>query len=313
MPPSSSAKRLRKRPATLRELAAQEPLTPAAEVMGLLAGAAVVTVTYGGDDVGSWAQVGAIVGWNALRFIVAYGAAYGLWYQWPRLAASDKFEPSYSGGKGLLEKEIARSVVSASISIAFDLLARLILAPHAPLRRGFGSLTPVDAAVAVAVVGFIEVHFYCIHRALHEVPWLFRKVHSVHHQSRNPNPFSGLSFHPVEGALYFSPIPLIALAAASFASSATTDGQPHVLWFAVAKAVLDFNPIWGHIGFGGWTGGSMHHYLHHKYGYRLGVNYGGTWLLDGVLGTGMCEEDVLESVGKPSTKHATSRKVKGGA
>ena len=41
-------------------------------------------------------------------------------------------------------------------------------------------------------------------------------VHSVHHESFNPNPFSGLSMHPLEGAAYYSALPAyVALRAAT--------------------------------------------------------------------------------------------------
>jgi len=48
-----------------------------------------------------------------------------------------------------------------------------------------------------------EFHFFCIHRLIH-VPVLNRWVHSVHHNSVNPSPWSSLSMHPVEHLLYFS-------------------------------------------------------------------------------------------------------------
>lgn len=46
-------------------------------------------------------------------------------------------------------------------------------------------------------------HFYFLHRFLHWPP-LYRQVHSVHHRNVNTGPWSGLSMHPVEHALYFS-------------------------------------------------------------------------------------------------------------
>ena len=34
--------------------------------------------------------------------------------------------------------------------------------------------------------------------------FLYRWVHSLHHKSYNPGPFSGLSMHPVEHLLYYT-------------------------------------------------------------------------------------------------------------
>ena len=48
-----------------------------------------------------------------------------------------------------------------------------------------------------------EVHFFFIHRLIH-TPFLYKHVHSVHHNSINPSPWSSLSMHPVESALYFA-------------------------------------------------------------------------------------------------------------
>ena len=35
----------------------------------------------------------------------------------------------------------------------------------------------------------------------------------------------------------------------------------HRLYYALGKAILDFNPIWGHVGFGGAIGGSSASFL----------------------------------------------------
>lgn len=46
-------------------------------------------------------------------------------------------------------------------------------------------------------------HFYWVHRLLH-VPFLYQRVHSLHHRNVNIGPWSGNSMHPVEHLLYFS-------------------------------------------------------------------------------------------------------------
>ena len=59
------------------------------------------------------------------------------------------------------------------------------------------------AAFALVLPLLHELHFYCIHRLIH-VPVLYKWVHSVHHNSVNPSPWSSLSMHPVEHLLYWS-------------------------------------------------------------------------------------------------------------
>jgi len=46
-------------------------------------------------------------------------------------------------------------------------------------------------------------HFYWVHRLLH-VPFLYKHFHSLHHRNVNVGPWSGLSMHPVEHALYLT-------------------------------------------------------------------------------------------------------------
>jgi lathosterol oxidase len=41
------------------------------------------------------------------------------------------------------------------------------------------------------------VHFYAVHRLIHS-RFLYKNVHYLHHRSRNPAPWSGLSMHPIE-------------------------------------------------------------------------------------------------------------------
>lgn len=82
---------------------------------------------------------------------------------------------------------------------------------------------PPDRRLLWFVLGFPlttqwrGVHFFAVHRGMH--PWwhirrsvwdgdlgatLYRHVHSLHHKSFNPGPWSSLSMHPVEHIFYFS-------------------------------------------------------------------------------------------------------------
>ncbi|MGU7772746.1 sterol desaturase family protein [Burkholderia sp. MR1-5-21] len=124
-----------------------------------------------------------------------------------------------------------------------------------------------------------EVHFYFVHRAIHWGP-LYKWVHSVHHNSVNPSPWSSLSMHPVESAVYFG-VALWVLAVPSHPFLA-------VYFFHLAG----FGAVVGHIGFdrleiGEQSARKSHayaHYLHHKY---FEVNYcdNGTFPLDKWFGS----------------------------
>jgi sterol desaturase/sphingolipid hydroxylase (fatty acid hydroxylase superfamily) len=134
------------------------------------------------------------------------------------------------------------------------------------------------AAFALVLPLYHEAHFYCIHRLIH-VPFLYKHVHSVHHHTVNPSPWSSLSMHPVEHLLYWSDS-LIHLLLPS-----------HPLLLLYGLQITGTGAVVGHVGFdkietGANSGVNTHsytHYLHHKY---FEVNYGdGAVPLDKWFGT----------------------------
>lgn len=150
--------------------------------------------------------------------------------------------------------------------------------------NGWGPWTTFEAhPVWLAAFAFVlpiyhELHFYCVHRLIH-VPFLYKWVHSVHHNSVNPSPWSSLSMHPVEHLLYWSDS-LIHLILPS-----------HPLLFLYNLQITGTGAVVGHVGFdkielGNDKAVDTHayaHYLHHKY---FEVNYAdGTTALDKLFGT----------------------------
>ena len=116
-----------------------------------------------------------------------------------------------------------------------------------------------------------EIHFFAIHRLIH-TPFLYKWVHSVHHNSVNPSPWSSLSMHPVEGFLYH---------AVAF-WHLVIPSNPILALYQLHLA--GFGAVNGHIGFDKLeltentplTSHAYAHYLHHKY---FEVNYGGDGLI----------------------------------
>ena len=109
-------------------------------------------------------------------------------------------------------------------------------------------------------------HFYWVHRFLHWPP-LYRLAHSLHHRNVNIGPWTGLSMHPVEHALYFS----------SLAIHFIVPSHPiHVLFHFYN---LGLNPAFSHAGFEAvvskdkrrMNAGDFFHQLHHKF---FECNYG---------------------------------------
>jgi sterol desaturase/sphingolipid hydroxylase (fatty acid hydroxylase superfamily) len=123
-----------------------------------------------------------------------------------------------------------------------------------------------------------ELHFYCIHRLIH-VPIFYKHIHSVHHNSVNPSPWSSLSMHPIEHLLYWSDS-LIHLIVPS-----------HPLIFLYNLQITGTGAVVGHVGFDkmevGESGAvdthAYAHYLHHKH---FEVNYAdGATGIDKLFGT----------------------------
>lgn len=124
-----------------------------------------------------------------------------------------------------------------------------------------------------------EVYFFCLHRAIHWPP-LYKHIHSVHHNSINPSPWSSLSMHPGEGFPYMAEAWLHLL----------IPSNPVCAYFTLHS--VGFGAVNGHLGFEKFelTENTMldshayTHYLHHKY---FEVNYGGDGLvpLDKLFGT----------------------------
>tara|TARA_B100001094_G_scaffold38723_1_gene33119 strand:+ start:3460 stop:4449 length:990 start_codon:yes stop_codon:yes gene_type:complete len=109
-------------------------------------------------------------------------------------------------------------------------------------------------------------HFYWVHRLLHWPP-LYRLAHSLHHRNINIGPWSGISMHPVETAIYFSTV-VIHFIVPSHAV--------HVLFHLYQEGL---NPAFTHSGFEGvmikdrkrLNAGDFFHQLHHRY---FECNYG---------------------------------------
>ena len=127
--------------------------------------------------------------------------------------------------------------------------------------------------------------------ALHSLP-LSKLVHKTHHESYNPDPWSGLSMHPVESAVYFSAALCTALVAP--------------LWVVRGNIFgLIVFPLDGHSGHGSWDEAACNHYVHHA---KFKWNYGSSPLWDHICGTNY----PMGPVGKEAAAEAAEQAVLSG-
>jgi len=118
----------------------------------------------------------------------------------------------------------------------------------------------------VIVPIWASFHFYWVHRLLHWPP-MYKLAHALHHRNVNVGPWTGLSMHPVEHALYFTSV-LIHFIVPSHPA--------HVLFHFYVQSL---NPSFSHSGFEAmvagdkkqFKAGDFFHQLHHRY---FECNYG---------------------------------------
>lgn len=122
----------------------------------------------------------------------------------------------------------------------------------------------------VAVLFLIPIweslYFYVIHRVIH-IPFLYRHVHYLHHRNINVGPWSGMSMHPIEQAIFLGSVFIHLLVGA----------HPVHILFHLQYYFL--TAMTTHTGFQGLLIkdknrlelGTFHHQMHHRY---FECNYG---------------------------------------
>lgn len=209
-----------------------------------------------------------------LYWLRAQGNAFKYNAKWPAEQKSDVFW----FGNQVIDGMLRTFLSGVPIWTAYEVLVLWAWA------NGIGPWTtfaenPVWLGLVLLCLPMVhELHFYLVHRLIH-VPVLYKWIHSVHHNSVNPSPWSSLSMHPVEHLLYWSSA-LLHLILPS-----------HPLLALYQLQFAGFGAVVGHIGFdrivlGDESALDTHayaHYLHHKH---FEVNYSDATIpLDRLFGT----------------------------
>ena len=230
---------------------------------------------------------------NLLVWFVLYTFvhAFAYWLPTRKFVHHLKINQEYPGYE-LVFREFIRSKRGLCIG---SVLEYALYSAYGLERTSLALSGGVISATSIAMFGALiyawgDTHFYWTHRLLHMSPWLYKNVHKVHHESFNPDPYSGLSMHPIESAVYFSSgVMLAPLVVAGMLP----------MWAArlLCKALI-ISPLDGHHGFG--IRESLH-YLHHT---KFNYNYGSTSFWDWQCGT------LLRSSADLRTSKANANKKK---
>jgi sterol desaturase/sphingolipid hydroxylase (fatty acid hydroxylase superfamily) len=117
------------------------------------------------------------------------------------------------------------------------------------------------------LIAWSTTNFYFVHRALHWKP-VYRYVHELHHRNVDVGPWSGISMHPLEHLVYFSPFLLWWLL------------PVHPVIIILTGFYQALSPALSHSGFDYLKLGRLriktgdwYHQLHHQY---FNLNYGNT-------------------------------------
>ena len=123
-------------------------------------------------------------------------------------------------------------------------------------------------ALFILIPIWASFYFYWVHRWLHWPP-LYKIAHALHHKNVNIGPWSGISMHPVEHAIYFSSLLIHFVLPSS---------PEHVVFHFYVMAL---NPTFSHSGYEAmvtgnrrwFNAGDFFHQLHHRH---FECNYGTT-------------------------------------
>lgn len=141
-------------------------------------------------------------------------------------------------------KDYARELGFSTLSVIIFSLPPLIMLysvrirPHTTFYNEIGEHGTLYFLLAFPLMFLMhDTYFYWAHRIMHH-PWLFKKIHLIHHKSTNPSPWAAYAFHPFE-AIVESLIFVIFLLIIPMHSI-------HLMTFFVFSLIYN---VYGHLGF----------------------------------------------------------------
>lgn len=172
-------------------------------------------------------------------YIVVATSFYLFFYKWKSDAYRNYKIQQVKTAPAQLKKELFFGIISLMIFAAMGFVLYLLYHyGHSRIYldiNKYGIFYFVVSVILMMV--FHDMYFYWTHRLLHLPGW-YQKIHTIHHQSTNPSPFTSLSFHPVEAIIQAAILPLIVI---------TIPAHPIAIFIFLAFMV--YKNVRGHAGY----------------------------------------------------------------
>jgi len=214
----------------------------------------------------------AFVVW-ALRYLLMALPSFALGYLLFRRALLPRRLDSRTPSARQLLRELglslSSSVVFAGIEVGVVSLSLAGVMRLRILEPAPGALTIVLSVLVL--VALHDAYFYWSHRFLHWGP-MFRTIHHAHHRSTHPTPLAAFAFHPVEAAIQYAFVPLVALVAPLHVVTLLVFGMVMSALNVYGHGGIELSPrAFVHTGIGRYLLTPTHHGLHHS---SIVYNYG---------------------------------------
>ena len=217
------------------------------------------------------------------RYFILAGTAFLVFYiLLPRIFQKIKIQKTFPKNKNYY-RDIMYSVISMLIFSTVTYISFAVLKPYNNINYGEIKNNYLYALSFFWMYFLHDTYFYWSHRVMHH-PFLYRKVHLIHHKSTNPSPWTAYAFHPLEAIIEAGIAPLIAFTIPVHRSA----------FFIFMLFQIIYN-VYGHLGYelypkgfnktwiGRWINTGTAHNQHHK---SFFGNYGlYTLIWDRLLGT----------------------------
>jgi sterol desaturase/sphingolipid hydroxylase (fatty acid hydroxylase superfamily) len=143
-------------------------------------------------------------------YIVVATSFYLVLYIWKAQAYKNSKIQPVEVAAPQLRREFFYSIISLIIFTAMGFAVFLLYHyRYSQLYLDIGKYGILYFVVSILLMMFFhDMYFYWTHRLLHLPSW-YQKIHTVHHLSSNPSPFTSLSFHPVEAIIQAAVLPLM--------------------------------------------------------------------------------------------------------